>query len=47
MKVKNLDYPFDYYLNFLLKKKISKEKFKKFSKEVFKIINLLKKKKTQ
>tara|TARA_Y100000591_G_scaffold192681_1_gene166671 strand:- start:57 stop:272 length:216 start_codon:yes stop_codon:yes gene_type:complete len=45
MNVKNLEYPFDYYLNYLLKKKVSKEQFKKFSKEVFKIINLLKKEK--
>ena len=42
MVSKNKDFPFDYYLKYLLENKITK-KFIKFSKEVFKIIEELKK----
>ena len=43
MVSKNKDFPFDYYLKYLLENKITKKKFIKFSKEVFKIIEELKK----
>ena len=45
MVSKNKDFPFDYYLKYLFKNKITKKKFIKFSKEVFKIIEELKKNK--
>ena len=40
---KNFEFPFDYYINYLLKNKISKRKYQQLSKEVYGIINQLKK----
>ncbi len=45
MILKNTKYPFDYYLNYLLKKEVTKVKFDKLSEEVFEIIKDLKKNK--
>jgi len=45
MKSTNTEFPFDFYLDYLLKNRVKKKTFLKFSNQVFKIIEKLKMKK--